>query len=312
MLSAIGYYMNPLVSLIFISYNSARVLPACLESLATTSYAPYEVIVVDNASRDATVDVVRAQPDITLITNSANLGFGSACNRGARYARGELLVFLNPDITFTPNWLSVLVEVLQAEPTIAICAPVALYPDNSLSQVTATQSQADRSAEVRYIESATVSGAALLIRRTAWERLGGFDQRIFLYWEDTDLCWRAWLSGIRVAYVPDAIIYHERGGSGGGRRWASEAAKNGVYVYLKLMRWRKVVPYLLRQAIATLARVMLRQPAALAVWRWNLLNLPETLAKRKAMLRQRHIDPALLENLITQHDRAQQKRGWYT
>jgi GT2 family glycosyltransferase len=162
------------------------------------------------------------------------------------------------------------------------------------------------------METASVSGAALMIRRSAWDALGGFDQQIFLYWEDTDLCWRAWLSGMRVLYIPSALIYHERGGSGGGRAWSGEAAKHGLYVHLKLMRWRRAVPYLLRQIPASCLRVLRGQSGAFAIWWWNILNLRKTLAQRRTYLRQRQIDPAYLERLITIHDRTLRKRRWYT
>src|SRR5512134_1804075 len=87
---------RPLASLIVVAYNSANLLPACLQALAETKDVSYEVIVVDNASRDGTPDLIAERyPDVRLLTSRENLGFGRACNQGARMARGDLLVFLN-------------------------------------------------------------------------------------------------------------------------------------------------------------------------------------------------------------------------
>src|SRR5262245_11889797 len=120
---------TPLVSLIVVTYNSAALLRNFFAALATTKYVPYEVLVVDNASRDGTPQLVAAEyRSAQLIANRENLGFGRACNQGARAARGELLVFLNPDVFVTPDWLSILVRRVAEHPDAAIICPTTLYP----------------------------------------------------------------------------------------------------------------------------------------------------------------------------------------
>ena len=285
---------TPLVSLVVVTYNSAALLPGFFEALAATTYAPYEALVVDNASRDGTSQLVAEQhPEVRLLANAENLGFGPACNQGARAARGDLLVFLNPDVIVTPDWLTILVRRAAEHPDAAIICPTTLYPDEQ-------PAPADASVE----EVAAVPGCAMLMPRAAWQALGGFDEQIFLYWEDTELCWRAWLLGQRVLTDLEAVVYHERGGSGGGRRWDTEQTKNGLYTYLKLMRWRCVLPFAARQAAKTLAKsVLRRQPGLLEAWRWNWRHLGETLAHRRELRRAHRGDPAALERRVAEHTR---------
>jgi N-acetylglucosaminyl-diphospho-decaprenol L-rhamnosyltransferase len=288
---------TPLVSLIVVTYNSAALLPDFFAALATTKYVPYEVLVVDNASQDGTPQVVStAYPTARLIANRENLGFGRACNQGARAARGELLVFLNPDVFVTPDWLAILVRRVAEYPAAAIICPTTLYPDQPVPMATAAVE-----------ESAAVPGCAMLMPRAIWQELGGFDEQIFLYWEDTELCWRAWLLGRRVLADLEALVYHERGGSGGGgARWDAEQIKNGLYTYLKLMRWRRALPFVALLAGKTLAKMLLRrQPGLLDAWRWNWRHLGQTLAARRELRHARRGDPAALERRIAAHARRQ-------
>jgi N-acetylglucosaminyl-diphospho-decaprenol L-rhamnosyltransferase len=283
----------PLVSLIVVTYNSAPLLPDFFAALATTKYAPYEVLIVDNASQDGTPQLVAAEYTAArLLVNRENLGFGRACNQGARAARGELLVFLNPDVFVTPDWLAILVRRMAEHPDAAIICPTTLYPG-----------QAAPVATVLAEDSAAVPGCAMLMPRVAWQELGGFDERIFLYWEDTELCWRAWLLGRSVLVDLEALVYHERGGSGGGgQRWDAEQIRNGLYTYLKLMRWRRVIPFAVLLAAKTLAKLVLRrQPELVEAWCWNWRNLGQTLAARRKLLSARRGDPVALERRIAAH-----------
>jgi N-acetylglucosaminyl-diphospho-decaprenol L-rhamnosyltransferase len=115
-----------------------------------------------------------------------------------------LLVFLNPDVFVTPGWLAILVRRMAEHPDAAIICPTTLYSDQPTPIATAVVE-----------ESAAVPGCAMLMPRADWQALGGFDEQIFLYWEDTELCWRAWLLGRRVLVDLEALVYHQRGGSGG-------------------------------------------------------------------------------------------------
>src|SRR5919199_2467999 len=205
----------PLVSLVVVTYNSVPLLPAFFVALAATTYPAYEVVVVDNASHDATLPYLReTQPRVRTLANTTNRGFGRACNQGAEVARGDLLVFLNPDVTVTPDWLTLLVAHSAAHPEVGILCPVTLYPGDVPRPTT----------EVLR-ESAAVPGCAMMVTRAAWQTLGGFDEQIFLYWEDTELCWRAWGMGWRGASDMQAGGYQPGGGGRRGGGWGGPRHK---------------------------------------------------------------------------------------
>jgi N-acetylglucosaminyl-diphospho-decaprenol L-rhamnosyltransferase len=288
---------NPLVSLIVVTYNSAVLLPDFFAALAATTYEPYEVLVVDNASSDGTVaQIAERHPEVKLLASAINQGFGRACNQGAQAARGDMLIFLNPDVIVTPDWLTILVRHLRERPDVAILCPTTLYP-NQLPLMSAEQVE----------ETAAVPGCAMMTTRAAWRALGGFDEQIFLYWEDMELCWRAWLLGWRVLADLQAMVYHERGGSTqrvpGAQRWDAERTKNSLYTHLKLMRWRRTLPFAAQLAAKTLAKLLLqRQTVLLGAWAWNWRNLGMTLARRRAIAQLRRHDPAELERRIAAHE----------
>ncbi len=288
------------ISIIIVSYNSAELLPACFASLATTNDDNYQLIVVDNASSDGSANLVRQQyPDVLLIANQHNYGFGAACNQGMAAASGEYFLFFNPDVQITPNWLTILRQHLQANPKAAIICPTTLYPN-----------QAPPTRQGVAI-TAAVPGCAMLLRRSAWQAIGGFDPTIFLYWEDTELCWRAWLLGWQVLEDFEAVVVHERGGSGGGQRWLVESSKNGLYSYLKLRPWSAVLGYTLRMVAKTVVvSVRQRNLAMFKLWIWQLQNLKQTLITRRTIQAQVTADRNAVERLIKQHlARGKQERS---
>ncbi|ABX03468.1 MAG TPA: glycosyltransferase family 2 protein [Herpetosiphon sp.] len=279
------------ISIIIVSYNSAALLPACFASLAMTNDDNYQLIVVDNASSDGSAELVRQQyPHVQLIANQHNQGFGAACNQGMAAATGEYFLLFNPDVQITPNWLTLLRQHLATNPQAAIICPTTLYPNQALPT------------RQGVAITAAVPGCAMLLRRSAWQAIGGFDPAIFLYWEDTELCWRAWLLGWQVLEDFEALVVHERGGSGGGQRWLVESSKNGLYCYLKLRPWSAVLGYSLRM-LAKTAIVSLRQRnlAMLNIWLWHGRNLKQTLATRRAIQAQITADRSEVEGLIKQH-----------
>lgn len=267
---------KPRVSLILVTYNSAALLPLFAASLTLDKNMPtYELIAVDNASHDRPWQYL---PTATWIVLPSNIGYGSACNRGAAQASGEYVIFLNPDITVQDGWLQRLVTHLDTHPEVACIAPETLYPGE---QRPLNHGIADR---------ATLPGAALMMRRTDWVALGGFDETIFLYWEDTDLCWRAQQLGRRTVVACDTAIEHIRGGSGGGStRWVSHYIRNGIYAHLKTQPWPITGWFVARQIIAWPWRAIHRQPQQLAdaLW-WNLTRFKQTLALRRRLRQRPH------------------------
>jgi GT2 family glycosyltransferase len=304
-----------LISLILVTYNSANLLPEFFTALAATRDAEYEVLVIDNASSDGTPQLVAQRyPQARLLANTENGGFGRACNQGARAARGELLVFLNPDVIVTPGWLAILARHMREHPDAGIICPTTLDIDDKrlgigewrsgVHRDRVSQSPIPSPQPPTVAATAAVPGCAMKVRRAAWEQLGGFDEQFFLYWEDTELCWRAWVLGWRVLEDFEAHVYHERGGSAGDRRWGQERTKNALRTYLKLMRWRRALPFAALLLAKTLVKIAIRrEPGLLAAWGWNWRHLAETLAWRRELAHLRRADIAALERLIAIHER---------
>ncbi len=231
---------QPWVSLCVVSWNSAADLPTCLNALLdSVPQSSRDLIVVDNASRDNSVEVARAvSSQLQILPQSRNLGLGAAANRAASVARGEMLVFINPDVTLLPGALAVLQEFFHTHPEAGCAGPQLLNPDGSLqpscrsfptlltgffrytwlgrlfpkNRYTREYLLSDFDHEqVREVE--WLSGACLAVRRSAWEQVGGFDESFFMFCEDTDLCYRLRRAGWKVYYVPQARAYHKRGAS---------------------------------------------------------------------------------------------------
>jgi GT2 family glycosyltransferase len=281
------------ISVVVVNYRSAEEVEGFVASLSTSEIAPHEVIVVDNASGDDSVARLSGRDDITLVASPINTGFGGGCNLGAAAATGDLIFLSNPDVRLRPGTLTALLRALRDDPRVAIACPDLL-------------GEADASyVGKRYDEPvASMAGAAMLIDRAAFTALGGFDDHIFLYSEDADLCYRTWLSGRGVVKVWDAIGDHVAHGAGGGRQWSHEQIKNGLYVYLKLRDKRSLARYGVRMAIKTVVRGLRgRDPRVLSAWWSNLRDLRSTLAKRRAVRDgARPEDRARLDQLCLDHD----------
>lgn len=217
--------MNPkkvAASVIIPVWNGAADLPTCVDALMAQTGVDFEVIAVDNASGDDSARLLAERyPQVRLLRQATNLGFGGGCNAGLAQAQGDVLVLLNQDTNVRPGWLAALMDALAADPTIGIAGSKALYPDGTIQhaggQVDSQgngshlgyrqpdQGQFDRPAEVDY-----VTGASLALRRQVYETVGGFDEGFGLaYYEDVDLCLRAHAAGWRVLYSPGSVLLHQ-------------------------------------------------------------------------------------------------------
>lgn len=281
------------VSLIIVNYNGASLLPACIESALPTLPPGSELLVVDNASTDDSRAVLARYGDaVRLASSPRNVGFGRACNLGAAVARGDLLVFLNPDVTFPPGWLEPLIAAAWSDMRIGPLCPLPLPPG----------APPPDPSEPALEEHAMLPGCCLAFRRDAWLAIGGFDQAFFLYWEDTELCWRAWLLGWRAVAVRTSWVYHQKGATTGAfGRWDAERARNSLYTYLKLMRWPVVLAYIARLLIVCAVKSVRwprLAPDLARAWGWNIAHLPATLRARRMIQARRAGDYRRLEGMI--------------
>ena len=229
----------PTVSIIIVTHNSAASLGATLDSLSNGCRGrSHECIVVDNGSRDGTTALLESKSGVHLLSLQHNSGFASACNRGAEKAEGEFILFLNPDVILDIGSIDSMVVFLKSRPGVGLVAPRLRNSDGSfqpscrrfptpfnilfsrgsflgrhLSQFAYTLPDCADASEVP-----AVAGAALLIKRTTFQEIGGFDERFFLYMEDTDLCLQLCQRGLKSWYIPAAGAVHGWGrGSSSGR-----------------------------------------------------------------------------------------------
>ena len=251
--------MNPDVclSIIIVNWNSTAYARECIASIYEhTRGIPFEVIVVDNASPSDGVDALKEEfPDITLIKSAQNLGFARANNLGARKAKGEFLLFLNPDTKLIQPALEVMVEALRSRPDAGALGCRLLNADLStqtsciqtfptiLNQALDADALRNRwpnsalwgtaplaSAAAEPVPVEVISGACLLMRRDVFFKVGMFSEDYFMYAEDLDLCRKTVRAGYRNYHAGSARLIHYGGGSS-----APEAAT--------VMKWRSILHY---------------------------------------------------------------------
>jgi GT2 family glycosyltransferase/glycosyltransferase involved in cell wall biosynthesis len=215
----------PRVSIVIPVHNKIDYTVACLRSLAAhPGTAAFETIVVDDASSDATAERLAQIDGVRVLRNAQNLGFVGSCNAGAAAARGDYLAFLNNDTVVEDGWLDALLRVFDEEPEAGMAGAKLVYPDGRLQEAGGIvfadgsgwnygrfENPADPRFEFRR-EADYCSGAAIMIRRDLFEKLGGFDTRYApAYYEDTDLAFAVRKAGRKVFYEPRATVVHFEG-----------------------------------------------------------------------------------------------------
>ncbi len=226
------------ISIIILNYKTRGLLKQQLRALDREPIPRSETIVVDNASGDESVTMIREQfPAVTLVESERNVGFGSGINIGIRRSVGRYLLIMNPDVAVVPDAVAVLRQFLESHPTVGMVGPKLINPDGSV-QTSARRFPSPMTIIYRRTPLGLVPwgrrslrsflmqdddmnraqpvdwmiGACYLMKRSALDNVGLFDERFFLYFEDTDLCRRFWEAGLEVWYVPEAemVHYHQR------------------------------------------------------------------------------------------------------
>lgn len=288
-------------SVILVNHNGRSHLEKCLPSVFPTLTPEDELLVVDNGSTDGSADWIAERfPSVRLIRTPVNGGFGYGCNLGARHALGRYLVFLNPDTAVAPGWLDALLTPL-ADPEVALVTLCILRMDEPAlintagNEVHLTGLAFCRGAGMPVTafsepaEVAAISGAAFSIRRDLWEALGGMDETFFLYVEDTDLSWRAQLSGYRCLYVPAPLVYHNYALRFGEKKFFFQE-RNRYLLLLKNLRWRTLLvllPSLLLAEMVTWGFLLAYHPhrwkEKMQAYLWILQNGRKILYRRRAV-----------------------------
>lgn len=258
-----------MISAVIVNHDGGADLERCLASLEPLGLDPrggegLEVIVVDNASSDGSPERVRQRfPTVRLLELGTNAGFGAATNRGAGVARGELLLLLNNDAWLTGGALARLAARLDAEADLAWVTPRLVYPDGRPQTFwapdvsllgEAVQKVRNRLEGARWNHGTLVrhlrrwlgpgwlTAACALVRRSAFEAVGGFDEGFFLYFEDADLCLRLRQAGWRLDVEPAAEVVHASvGGTRGDAIEVAYRASQLRYYAKHRPRWERAV-----------------------------------------------------------------------
>ncbi len=262
------------LSIVIVSWNTAPLLADCLRSLpAGADGQAAETIVVDNASADGSADLVaREFPQVRLIRNSENLGFGRANNQGLRASAGRYALLLNSDTVVKPGALSALVQYMDSNPAVGACSPRLVRPDGTPQPYafghdpTLTyllRRAVNQLLFRRYLhdwavsavqEVDWVSGACLLARREAADRVGLLDENIFMYFEDNDWCLRLRQAGWKICYYPEAEVMH-LGGQSLRQNPAAQAAYAGSLRYFYAKHYSRPAQWALRLLLPVYIRI---------------------------------------------------------
>jgi GT2 family glycosyltransferase len=294
----------PFVSVIIVNYNGRKFLYECIKSLHAQSYTDFEIMVVDNDSADDSIEVLDSEfPKIRVIRNHTNLGYAGGMNEGIRHTKSSYIMTLNNDTRLESRCIERLVDTMSRDDSIGMCATKMLFPDRRINSTgiciarsgatwdrgifEADEGQYDVSEEI----FAPCAGAALY-RRAMLDEIGLFDEDFFLYIEDADLGFRGHLAGWKCVYVPDAVVYHKLGGTGG---FMSDLA---VYYGNRNILWYPVknfpltllltsLPWIIGRTIGVIPYYAMRGQGIIILKSKldGLLGLPKMLKKRKSLRR---------------------------
>jgi GT2 family glycosyltransferase len=205
------------ISVIIVTYNSAGCITRCLESILKQRDLKFEVVVVDNASSDTTISLVKNYP-VKLVESKDNLGFGSGCNLGFSYCSGKLVYIFNPDAWLeAEDALTVICRAFEQNKIWGMAGTTVLNSSNDHESKPSEEYPGQTSAHGDLSQLpgkiAWVIGASMIIRRELFERLGGFDEAFFLYSEETDFCLRLRKLGYEVGHLTSVVARHIGGAS---------------------------------------------------------------------------------------------------
>lgn len=236
--------MTDKVSAIIVNFNAGCLLNISVNSLLNCPDIS-EIILVDNASSDSSLDTVRDNPRLKIIENSTNLGFASACNIGLQHIHNDYVLFFNPDCLLSSDALENMLACLKSDTNIGMVGGFLIHPDGSEQaggrRAVPTPWRSfvrafglyhfehrwpklffdfylhNQKIPTKPIEVEAISGACMLVKRQAIDHVGLWDQEYFLHCEDLDWCMRFRQNGWKICFVPNAKIIHEQGFCGRSR-----------------------------------------------------------------------------------------------
>jgi GT2 family glycosyltransferase len=313
----------PNVSVIIPNWNGVSHLPVCLDALRRQSYTDFQAIVVDNASTDGSLQLLKSYPEVEVIEQQTNLFFSGAVNDGICRTQSPIIVLLNNDTEPEPSWLAELVSALEAHPEAGFAASKLLIFDErdvihsagdgyGLDGIprnrgvwTKDKGQFDKDT---YVFSACAGAAAY--RRELFDDIGLFDEDFVGYCEDVDLAFRAQLAGYRCVFAPKARVYHKISATGSGPLASYLCGRNFINVVIKDMpgellrrHWPKIIKGQLGYVGQSLRHI--REPAARARVRGQVSaigQLPKMISKRRCIQARRRVSTSYIEEMLSEKE----------
>jgi len=233
--------LNPSVAIVILNYNGKKHLSVFLPSVLATEYANLQIIVADNGSTDDSIPFLQSNyPSVKILQNNTNLGFAGGYNWALKQVKADYFILLNSDVEVTPNWITPIIELMEANPLVVACQPKILsYNNKHLFEYAGASGgwidylgypfSRGRVFDVceqdngQYEDACPIfwaSGASFFIKSSVFHEMNGFDPYFFAHQEEIDLCWRMQLKGYKVMACPFSVVYHLGAGTlpRGGRK----------------------------------------------------------------------------------------------
>ncbi len=298
------------ISLIVINYNGRKHLGEYFRSVFKQTLIPDEILMIDNASTDDSIEYVRRYfPQVNIIANKHNSGTAAGSNIAFKYTKGDYVVFQSNDIRLDKNCFKTLVATLAKNPKIGIATSILInyhhfaktgenLIDNAGGEADVfgfgTQKYPGKKLEsIPKQEEVFFSyGGSFIIRRKIYEKVGGFDQRYFTLNDDIDLSWRVRMLGYRVVYNRESIVYHKVSATLGPlfnrsikRYWSERNSLRTIIKNHSLARLGQILPLYFGLLLGEMGYFLYRRRPSLAfsylkAVAWNIYYLPETLTLR--------------------------------
>jgi GT2 family glycosyltransferase len=224
----------PSVAIVILNWNGRRFLEQFLPSVMASVYDNKRVVLADNASSDDSVAFVKTNyPQVEIIINGSNEGFAKGYNTALKQVEADYYVLLNSDVEVTPNWIRPIIDLMEADPSIAACQPklLAFHHKTQFEYAGASGGwidslgypfmrgrvfdicEEDKGQYNTAQQCFWASGAALFVKALVYHKMGGLDDYFFAHQEEIDLCWRMQLAGYKVYVQPESVVYHVGGGT---------------------------------------------------------------------------------------------------
>jgi hypothetical protein len=313
----------PFISVIIPCYNAKAFLERCLNSLFSEKGSDFEVILVDDGSNDGTLELVKdlseKEPGLKLINLGKNSGAAAAKNAGARESQGQYLFFLDADTKVKDGWFKAITDFFANHPESGLAQAKLLKMNSDIFDcagdlmsnfgflVERSRNAKDQGQFNTCQPIFSLKTAGAVIRKDVFENIGGFDANYHIFWEDTDLAWRAWLSGWQVLFCPDLVVWHAYGTPEKTDRYYQDrenayrivyfGCRNHLITLIKNLGLKKMILVLpivkiswFTLAILSLLSLKFNKGLSILNGLWaNLSSLPQTLQKRKQIQKTRRI-----------------------